>query len=138
MARMGLVDAYIGNPRAYLNADWPASDIEKIYGVGLNSSGLIVKGAGQTGIIGVVALTRELLVNSDEPIDIMHDGEVTEFGPTAGTPGTDFGAAGTAYYADPTTGAISSTSAANKVYVGHTVEGSRLIVHVGQKTIQAS
>lgn len=138
MARYGLYDPYVGNFRAYLNADWSAADIGKIYGVGLNSSGLVVKGAGQTGIVAVFVATREMLINSDEPIDLLHDGEVVEFGPTAGVPGTDFGAAGTAYYAASATGLISSTSAANAVYVGHTVETSRLIVHVGAKTIQAS
>lgn len=138
MARYGLYQPYVGNFRAYLNADWVAADIGKLYGVGLNSSGLIVKGAGQSGIIGVWVATREFLVNNDEPIDIMHDGEINEFGPTAGVPGTDFGAAGTAYYANGTTGAISATSAANAVFVGHTVEADRLIVHVGQRTIQAS
>lgn len=138
MARYGLYNPYGGNFRAYLNADWVAADIGKIYGVGLNSSGLIVKGAGQTGVIGVLCLTREMLANNDEPTDLLHDGEVVEFGPTAGVPGTDFGAAGTAYYASGTTGAVSSSSAANAVYVGHTVETSRLIVHVGSRAIQAS
>lgn len=138
MARYGLYQPYVGNFRCYLNANWVAADIGKLYGVGLNSSGLLVKGPGQTGIIGVFVATREILQATFEPVDVMHDGEIVEFGPTAGTPGTDFGAAGTAYYASNSGGTISATSAANAVYVGHTVEASRLVVHVGQKTIQAS
>jgi hypothetical protein len=59
----------------------------------------------------------------------MREGCIGDFGPTAGTPGTTFGVAGTKYYADPTTGAISSTGGTGTYYVGVTVEPDRLEVN---------
>lgn len=141
MARYGLINPYGGNFRAYLAANWQEADIGKPYGVGLDTNGFVVKGAGTTGIVGVLVLTRAGYFNEDEPVDVMHDGEIAEFGPTAGVPGQDFGDAGSAYYADGTTGAIAvapgGTPTAGSVYVGHTVEGSRLVVHVGARAIEA-
>lgn len=61
----------------------------------------------------------------------MTNGDVVEFGPTAGTPGTDFGVAGTRYYADATTGAITSGAVAGDTPVGFTVHAKRLVVRIG-------
>src|ERR1700756_707913 len=109
MARYDKYDPYIGgNCRAPVAVDYPDADLGKIFGCGINSAGQVVKGAGQTGVIGVMVVTqkpgrvgpqREVRV-----IDIMKTGSITDFGPSDGThvPGVDFGVAGTAYYSDAT------------------------------------
>jgi hypothetical protein len=113
--------------RAFLNADWISTDLERVVGVGLNSSGLLVKGAGQTGVIGVLVLTR-IIKAGREPVDVMKRGEIVEFDKVQ-KPNIAFGtaAAGTKFYADATTGVLTATSTSN-IYIGHTVEAGRLIV----------
>lgn len=96
MSRYDKYDPKNGGFRAVLAADWNPADLEKIFGVGLDSSGRVVKGAGQTGVIGVLVLTKAR--KAGEIVDVMTSGEIVDFGPTFGTPGTDFGAAGTAYH----------------------------------------
>jgi len=128
MARIDKYNPYGGGFRAPLAADWDPADNGKPYGVGLNSSGQVVKGAGQSGVVGVLVLTKAW--PAGQVVDIMTDGELIEFAPTATTPGSAYGAAGTSYYANTTTGVISTTSTTGQHKVGHTVESSRLIVHI--------
>lgn len=86
-------------------------------GVGLDSSGRVVAGAGQTGIIGVVCKPDNAAAL--EITDVMMHGELVEFA----------GAAGTVYTANTTTGAITSAAAsATQTPIGFTVEADRLIV----------
>lgn len=135
MARIDKYNPYGGGFRAPLAADFSANDLGKPFAVGLNSSGQVVKGAGQTGIRGVLVLTKAY--KAGKVVDVMTDGEVIEFAPTATTPGAGYGAAGTSYYGDTSTGAIGVTGSTGgtKVNVGYTVEASRLIVHVGDLAI---
>lgn len=110
-----------GGFRAPLAADWLTADVNKAFGVGLDSNGAVVKGAGASGLVGVLILNK--LRYAGEIVDTMTDGEITEFGAeTGGTPGV----AGTVYYANATTGILSTT--ATGVRVGHTVAGQRLVV----------
>lgn len=113
MARYDKYDPINGGFRATIAADYPDSLLGAIVGVGMNSAGQLVVGAGQTGIIGVLVLTqkpgrvgpqREVSV-----VDVMQMGCVTDFGPTSGTPGVNYGAAGTPYYSD-SAGNISSAA----------------------------
>jgi hypothetical protein len=60
----------------------------------------------------------------------MKIGCVADFGPTAGIPGTNFGVAGTKYYANPADGTIAVTDVSHTVYIGATVEPDRLEVNV--------
>ncbi|ABD58432.1 gp16 [Mycobacterium phage PBI1] len=136
MARYDKYNPYGGGFRAPLAADWTDADAGKLYAVGINNVGAVVKGAGQSGVAGVLVLTKGAKAGSI--VDVMKFGEVVEFGPTSGTPGTDFGAAGTAYYADTSTGAINSTSGEAKVKVGHTVGAQRLIVAVADGVVDPS
>ena len=133
MARFDKYDPYGGGFRAPLAADWVVGDAGKPYAVGLNSSGQVVKGAGQSGIVGVLVLTKAYKAGTI--VDIMTDGEIIEFAPTATTPGAGYGAAGTAYFANTSTGVISTTGTTGAHKVGHTVESSRLIVHVAHTTV---
>lgn len=129
MARIDKYNPVGGGFRAPLNAAYTASDTP--IGVGINSSGKVVAGAGQTGIIGVLlvptggagGIASYVDKAAGDIVDVMTDGEIVEFS----------GAAGTAYTANTTTGAITSAAtSATQIYVGYTVEATRLIVHVAR------
>ena len=127
MSRYDKYDSKMSGFRAFLAADWISTDLERVVGVGLNSSGLLVKGAGQTGVIGVLCLTR-IIKAGREPVDVMKRGEIVEFDKVQ-KPNIAFATAapGIKLYADATTGVLTTTATSN-IYVGHTVEASRLIV----------
>lgn len=118
MARIDKYDPVDGGFRAPLAAAYTGAAAP--IGVGLNSSGRVVAGAGATGILGVVCSPSDHAALS--PVDIMTDGELLEFA----------GVAGTTYYAHATTGVISSTPSVYRV--GNTVELSRLIVRMRPTT----
>lgn len=114
-------DPISGGERAQLNADLSKTSGGNGIGVGLNSSGLVVPGAGNTGIIGVLVTTRDM--KAGDTVDIMRSGECVE----AASPIV----AGTIITADTTTGALGVTAAsATKVAIGHAVEATRLVVNV--------
>lgn len=118
MARIDKSNPEAGTTRAPLAAAYTGASAP--IAVGLNSSGRVVPGAGQTGIIGVVCLPNDKAAG--EIIDVMRNGEIIEFA----------GAAGTKYTANTTTGVISNAAAsATQIVIGHTVEATRLVVNVG-------
>lgn len=136
MARYDKYDSKLSGPRGFLAADWLAADVQTVVGVGYNASGQLVKGAGQTGIMGVLVLTRVIKAGR-EPVDPMKRGEIVEFD-KAGPALAAFAAAapGTRYAVDDVTGAVEALAGAaapgaGKTYIGHTVEKGRLIVNVG-------
>lgn len=138
MANYDKYDSKLSGPRGYLAADWSASDLEKVVGVGLNASGQYVKGGGNTGIVGVLVLTRVIRAGR-EPVDPMKRGEIVAFD-KVGRPNAalSIAAPGTRYAVDNTTGAVealvgATAPATGKTYIGHTVEAGRLIVNVGEK-----
>lgn len=133
MGRYDKYDPKVGGFRATLAADFPAASVEKVLGVGLDSNGRVVVGAGQTGVLGLLVLTKAR--KAGEVVDIMTSGEIVEFGPSdaESVPGTDFGDAGTVYYCDAN-GLVTDTNADGSLRVGHTVEGQRLIVRCEQTT----
>lgn len=114
MARYDKYDPIDGGFRAPLAADWPSADLDKVVPVGLDGNGRVVKGAGNTGIKGVVTLTKTRYAG--EVVDVMTDGEIVECTGLA---------AGTNYYSDAA-GAVSTTNTGT--YLGCTVEASRMIV----------
>lgn len=126
MPRYDKYDPYVGGFRAPLAAAVAAADAFKAFGVGLDSSGRVVLGAGQTGVIGVYIAHGPK--NIGDIADVMTQGEIVEW--TAnGAEGGAAAAAGTAYKGVTATGAmIISTDAAAGVNVGFTVEATRLIV----------
>lgn len=78
--------------------------------------------AGSAQLAGIVAAPAG--AQAGDIVDVMTDGEITD---VAGL------AAGTVYYADPTTGALTAVAPAagvNGCRVGHTVEATRLVVRV--------
>lgn len=143
MARYDQSDPINSTFRVDIAADFPDASLGKILGVGLDSSGHLVIGAGQDGICGVLVLNQKPgrvgPLREVPRVDVMYSGEVTDFGPsTAGkVPGVDFGVAGTAYYSDAA-GLISATWASGSWFVGRTVEPDRLIVNVTAGPIAAA
>lgn len=132
MARYDKYDPMVGNFRAALAADWLSADLNTVIGVGLDANGRVVKGAGNSGVVGVVVLTK--VRKAGEIVDVMKHGECVEMdiaGPTGAT-STGY-TAGTAYFVDTTTGAMTATAPLagdNGVKIGHTVEATRLVVNV--------
>lgn len=125
MARFDKYDPISGGFRASLAAAYTGSDTP--IGVGLNSSGRVVPGAGVTGILGVIVQPADKAAL--DVIDVMDGGDIVEFA----------GAAGTIYCADTTTGAITATApSATKTKVGHTVEATRLVVRTAGLAIPAT
>ena len=132
MARIDKGDPMTSTFRVDVAADFPDANIGKLYAWGLDSTGKAVIGAGQSGIVGVWVVNdkpgRVGPLREVPRIDLMRAGCVTDFGPTSGVPGTDFGVAGTKYYAHDD-GTIDSTATAG-TYVGTTVEPDRLEVNI--------
>lgn len=137
MGRYDKYDPKVGGFRAPLAADFDPDNLEKVLGVGLDSNGRVVVGAGQTGVLGLLVLTKAR--KAGEVIDVMTSGEITEFGPSDenSVAGTDFGDPGTVYYSDAE-GIVTDTNAAGSLRVGHTVEGQRLIVRCEQTAVSAA
>ena len=124
MARIDKYQPVAGGFRAPLNANYTGA--AAAIGVGLNSSGRVVVGAGQTGIVGVICSPYTKVAG--DIIDVMTNGELVEFG----------GAAGTQYSANTNTGAITNGAAsATQVPIGFTVEADRLIVRKSTRTFDA-
>lgn len=117
MARIDKSNPEAGTTRAPLAASYTGASAP--IGVGINSSGRVVAGAGQSGIIGVICIPEDKAAG--DIVDIMRNGEIVDF----------VGAAGTRYTANTTTGVISSAAAsATQKTIGHTVEATRLVVFV--------
>lgn len=115
MARFDKYDPISGGFRARLAANWAAEDVGVVVSVGLDANGHVVKGAGNSGVKGVVALG--LARPAGHTIDVMTDGEIVDCeGLTAGT----------SYYMNDD-GTVDN---ATGVYLGHTVEADRLVVRV--------
>jgi hypothetical protein len=141
MARYDKSDPINSTFRIDVAADFPDARLGKLYGVGTDAEGKMVFGAGASGMIGVVVVTekpgRVGPLRDVARVDVMYSGCITDFGPTAGTPGVDFGVAGKKYYADATTGEITDTGAAGKYYVGKTIEPDRLEVNFNDSPLIA-
>lgn len=125
MARYDKYEPMSGGFRAPLAADWLLADLNKVVGVGLNASGQVVKGAGNTGVIGALVLSK--IVKAGKVVDVMQDGEIVEMNKNhAGI------VAGTKYYFDAAGALVAGAPAAgvNGVLAGWTVEATRLISRV--------
>lgn len=121
-------DPISGGFRAPLAADLSKTSTGNGIGVGLNSSGQVVPGAGNTGIVGVLCTTRDM--KAGDIVDVMTGGECVE----CGSPIT----AGTVITADTTDGELGvDAAAADKVPVGFTSEATRLMVRKSSPTFDA-
>lgn len=119
MARIDKYDPVDGGFRAPLAAAYTGAAAP--IGVGLDTNGRVVAGAGTTGIVGVLCKPDDAAAG--DIVDVMTDGELVEFA----------GDAGTAYSADTTAGVIDDTAvSATQIHIGFTVEATRLIVRVAR------
>jgi len=118
MARIDKTESAVGVVRAPLAADVDSADFGKIFGAGLNAQGRAVVGAGQSGVIGVINPDRTVR-KAGKIIDIFKLGDFVE---------CEGLVAGSKYYADATTGVISTTNTGT--YVGFTVEADRLVLAI--------
>lgn len=120
--RIDKYDPLDGGFRAPLAADLAATDAGNALGVGLDANGRVVPGIGNVGIKGVLATTRAM--KAGDIVDVMTDGEMVEA--VGLTPGTNITVL-------TTTGVMGTTAAdATHIYVGHTVEATRLVVRVSR------
>jgi hypothetical protein len=115
-------EPFAGGFRAPLLAAISSANGFVAYGVGLDSSGRVVLGAGNTGVIGL--LIAHGAKAAGDLVDVMTDGEAVDFtGLTAGT----------VYFANSGTGALETAApgaGVNKTRIGQTVELTRMIVRV--------
>jgi hypothetical protein len=117
MARVDKTESAVGVHRAQLAAAYTGAAAP--IGVGLDSNGRVVPGAGATGIIGVLCQPSNKA--AADVVDIIALGELVEFA----------GVAGTLYTANTTTGVISSAAASvTQIPVGYTVEATRLVLKI--------
>lgn len=133
MARYDKYNPYNGGFRAQLAADWPRADaIGGVpYGVGLNASGKVVKGAGSSGIMGCLILVQAtqndgIKFKAGDWVDIMTSGDIVEWATSAGVAGV----AATNYYITAASGLIvagGAAAASGQIYLGTTVESERLV-----------
>ena len=139
MARYDKVDPISGNFRARLAADFAANLTDVVLGVGLNAAGLVV--IGGTNQLGVLVLTSAKPVDGNrgparaagDVVDVMTDGEITEFDKVNGGV-MIVRTAGTVYYTNAA-GALTAVAPAagvNGDRVGSTVEAARLVVRFGR------
>jgi hypothetical protein len=103
-----------------------SNDLGKMWCVGLDANGKVVKGAGVTGIVGVVVLQQAKAIG--DVIDVLENGELVDFTLQAGTAA----AAGTRYFGVAASGDFSTTNTGTRM--GWTVEAGRFIVAVGRGT----
>jgi hypothetical protein len=102
------------------------NDVGKVWAVGLNSSGRVVKGAGVTGIIGVFVPTQAQAAG--DIIDVMTSGEIANFT----LQNQSAAAAGTRYFGVAADGTFSTTATGTPL--GFTVEATRLVVRLDRAT----
>lgn len=126
MARYDKYDPKDGGFRAKLAANWTAADVGKIFGVGLDANGRVVKGGGNTGILAVCIVNRAM--SAGEVVDCMTDGEIVEATTQAGAALT----AGTRYFGVAASGDFSTVNTGTPL--GFTVEPARLVVRLDRAT----
>lgn len=122
MARIDKYEPVSGGHRARLGFAVLAADLNKVIPVGLDANGRVQKGAAQTGVIGVICVSKTMA--SGKYVDVMQDGEIVEMNVNhAGI------VAGTRYYGSAA-GAITTTNTDKPL--GWTAEATRLVVRLGK------
>lgn len=130
MSRFDKYDPVSGGFRAPLNAAISSSDVGKIQGVSINTSGkVVIGGTAETSIIGVICPVRAMAAN--EVIDVMTSGEIVEATQTGGSAFT----AGAVVKVVGTTGVVSAGApGAGEKAIGRMVELDRMIVRAPMAT----
>jgi hypothetical protein len=121
-ARYDKYDPISGGFRAISAIAWVTGDVGKVWAVGLDAAGKVVKGAGASGVVGVCVVNGPKAIG--DILDVMTAGEIVDFTLQAGTAA----AAGTRYYGVAASGDFATTATGTPI--GWTVEATRLIVRV--------
>lgn len=130
MARIDKYVPEVSGTRAVLDTPLATGDLDKVIGVGLTANGRVVKGPGNTGIIGLLVNSRKSNL-AGSVVDVMSLGDIV--GTAAEFP------AGTVFIVTDATGVVAAAAGANPAiaagttYVGHTVEAGRLVVRFERK-----
>lgn len=119
-ARYDKYDPISGGFRAPLNADWLDADVGIPFGVGLNSSGRVVKGGGVTGVKGVLVVDA-IGKKAADIVDVMTSGEIVDVTSPVLVAGQKYGGV-------TASGVIGAAGAGAGLEVGFTVEATRLVV----------
>lgn len=135
MARFDKYEGKVGGFRAILaeaitltSGAGSTSQIGIPLGVGINSSGNVVRGAGATGVVGVIVADSAKAIG--DPIDVMVAGEIVDLDEAAFDPGAIYYAvAGTGVVNVTNTGARVGVTVADKSITDASIR-SRLIVRV--------
>lgn len=124
MARFDKYEPHVGGFRAPLAADRAKTSAGNPLAVGLDANGRVVAGAGNTGILGLLVLTQDK--KTGDIVDVMTSGEIVEMITVA---------AGSVVTAADATGVVDATApGAGRTRVGWTVEATRLIVRMPNRT----
>ncbi len=131
---MARVDKVKVTFRAPLLAAIAAARLGGVEAVSLDASGRVVVGtAAQSGFVGVIVPDKTMAAG--DIIDVFQEAEVVEF--TTGANGAAFApaVAGQNFYANASGAAevAAPAAGANKGYIGHTVEATRLIVRAATR-----
>lgn len=130
MPRIDKYEPLTGGFRAPLAAAITSGQVGAVLGVGLDSSGRVVVGAGTSGIKGVIN-PNEVMAAGDI-IDVAQDADILEMvGLAAGVNVFVDGATGVPAAG---TGTLLNTgpATAGSAKIGHMVEATRLVVRVGR------
>lgn len=130
MARYDKYEPYSGGYRAPLAAARAKTTPGNPVGVALDVNGRIVfGGVGHSGFKGIIVLVQDRVAG--DIVDVMTDGEVVEF---AGTAGTNYfvDAANGNLVAGTGADTMTPPAAAGSIYVGFTVEATRLVVRTAR------
>lgn len=119
MARYDKYDPISGGFRAPLAAEVLQASAGTLIAVGLDANGRVVPGAGNSGIKGVLVVDQAKAAG--DIVDVMTDGEIVDVASLA---------AGTSYYGVAADGTVNTTN--TNVYLGHTVEATRLVVRAAR------
>lgn len=134
MPRIDKYEPLTGGTRAPLNVATVPGDLGVIFGVGLNANGRVVKGAGNTGIIGLMC--NSSAKNVGAIVDIAQDCDIVDAtGLVAGTVYWVDGVTGLLGAGAVGTGAVPAAGAGSTTgsqRAGFTVEADRLVVRVGR------
>lgn len=126
MARFDKYNPVSGGFRARLGFAPAAGDVGDVIAVTIDGTGKVQKGTA-TACDGVICLSS--LLNNNDPVDVMTDGEIVDI--VAGNNVTGFATGAEAYAA--AAGAVGVTApgaGVNGVKIGRFVEAWRLIVRV--------
>jgi hypothetical protein len=118
MARVDKTDSAIGVVRGTLAADIAVADLDQVVPCGFDTQGRIVKGAGNTGVKGVMVPSKTV-TKAGSRADLFVLADIVE---VAGL------AAGTSYFADADGDIV--TAAEGNTAIGYTVEADRLLIRL--------